>query len=146
MGAIWFAIIVVLICAGLWVLFCWSAYNDYVAVGIPAVCLAVVMSFVSVFGIINAFAFVNANTTMDSQLAYRQEQRIMYMDALSAYQELRGQDVTGSETYLNLYKEILSFNRACDKADRYNDKWWAEGLFYDPTYVGIDPVPLRVME
>lgn len=146
MGAIWFAVIVVLICAGLWWLFCWAAYNDYIAVGIPAVCLAVVMSFVSVFGIINACAFVGANATMDSQLAYRQEQRIMYMDALSAYQELRGQDVTGSETYLNLYKEILSFNRSCDKADRYGDKWWAEGLFYDPTYVGIDPVPLRVME
>ena len=143
MGAIWFAVIAVLICAGLWV---WSAYNDYIAISIPAVCLAVVMSFVSIFGIINAFAFVGANATMDSQLAYRQEQRIMYMDALSAYQELRGQDVTGSETYLSLYKEILSFNRSCDIADRYNGKWWAEGLFYDPTYIGIDPVPLRVME
>ena len=146
MGAIWFAVIVILICAGLWILFCWSAYNDYVAVGIPAVCLAVVMSLVSVFGIVNAIAFVGANATLDSQLAYRQEQRIMYMDALSAYQELRSQDVTGSETYLSLYKEILVFNRACDKANRYNGKWWAEGLFYDPTYVGIDSVPLRVME
>ena len=146
MGAIWFAVIAVLICTGLWVLFCWSVYNDYIAIGISAVCLAVVMSFVSIFGIINALAFVGANATMDSLLAYRQEQRIMYMDALSAYQELRGQDVTGSETYLSLYKEILSFNRSCDKADRYNGKWWAEGLFYDPTYIGIDPVPLRVME
>lgn len=146
MGAIWFAVIVVLLCAGFWGLFCWSAYKDYIAVGIPAVTLAVLLSLVSVFGVINAFAFVNANATMDSQLVYRQEQRIMYMDALSAYQELRGKDVTGSETYLNLYKEILDFNRACDKADRYNSKWWAEGLFYDPTYIGIDPVPLRVME
>lgn len=146
MGAIWFAVIVVLLCVGFWWLFTWAAYNDYVAVGIPAICLAVVLSIVSVFGVFNAIAFVSAKTTMDAQLAYRQEQRIMYMDALSAYQELRGQDVTGSESYLNLYKEILDFNKSCDKAERYKGEWYAEGLLYDPTFIGIDPVPLRVME
>lgn len=146
MGAILFAVAMITLCIGLCVAFAWAVENDLPAIGIPTLILAAIFAIAGLIGGINAVGYIHTVSTLDTQVAYKIEQREMYVDALTAYQDLRIQDVTSSESYLSLYKEILSFNHECNKANTYNNIWYAKGLLYNPSYVGIDPVPLRMME
>ena len=95
---------------------------------------------------INAIGYGYTMANLDAYVAKNQEKSIMYTDMVRTYEQLRNQDITASDSYLNLYKEIIDFNHSIDKAERHNGNWMAEGLLYDPSYVGVDMVPLRILK
>ena len=93
---------------------------------------------------INSIAYINTSANLD---AFQQENRVqsaVYSTLLVNYNEMRKNDVTASETYMKLYDDILHFNRECEKAQKWEGKWWAEGIFYDPSYLGVEPVELTL--
>jgi hypothetical protein len=102
-----------------------------------SVVLAVVLSFCSIASV----------STMANLDALQQENRVqgaVYATLLVNYDEMRRNDVTASETYMTLYSDILNFNRECEKAQKWEGKWWAEGIFYNPSYSGVEPVELTL--
>ena len=93
---------------------------------------------------VNSIAYINTSANLDT---FQQENRVqgaVYSTLLVNYDEMRRKDVTASETYMKLYDEIINFNKAVAKAEKWKDTWWAEGLFYDPSYLNVEPVELTL--
>lgn len=100
---------------------------------IPAIILSIV-----------SFSFVCTAANIDTLQAKNKAQSAVYTTMIEYYEELRSQDVTASDAYMELYEDILTFNKEVGKAQRWGDTWWAEGVFYDPVYIGVEPVELLV--
>ena len=64
---------------------------------------------------INAMAYGYTMANLDAYVAKNQERSIMYTDMVRTYEQLRNQDVTASDSYLALYKEINDFNSEIDR-------------------------------
>lgn len=81
---------------------------------------------------------------IDNRRAYIIEKGIVYTEMLDKYQTmLMPQDLTASDSYLDLYSKILEYNKEIRDAEKWNDVWWAEGMLYDPAYLGVEPIPIN---
>lgn len=114
----------------------WFEIPCGVCCGISLV-LAVILAFCSI-------ASVNVMANLDALQQENRVQGAVYSTLLVNYDEMRRNDVTASETYMKLYDDILHFNRECEKAQKWEGEWWVEGIFYDPSYLGVEPVELTL--
>ena len=146
MGAIVAFIIQLVITVAVLVFGAWLLDNWCGLFGGLMVSLGGAMAIVTLVFAINAITCGYTMANLDVCIAKNQERSIMYTDMVRTYEQLRNQDITASDSYLNLYKEIIDFNHEIDKAERHNGNWMAEGLLYDPSYVGVDMVPLRILK
>ena len=69
--------------------------------------------------------------------------RAMYIDELEKYEEMRGNDVTASSTYLELREKVIDFNTKIEQA-RNLESPWLKGVFYEPEYLTVEPIPLSI--
>ena len=70
--------------------------------------------------------------------------KMTYTEMLDKYQTtLMPQDLTASDSYLELYSNILDYNQEVRNAKKWEDTWWAEAIFYDPAYVGVKEIPIN---
>lgn len=93
---------------------------------------------------VNSIAYINTSANLEAIQEHNRVQGAVYGTLIQNYDEMRTRDVTASETYMKLYDEIISFNKAVAKAEKWGDTWWAEGLFYDPGYLNVERVDLTV--
>ena len=69
--------------------------------------------------------------------------RVMYIDELEKYDEMRDTDVTASSTYLELNEKIIEFNTAIEQA-RNLESPWLKCIFYEPEYLTVEPIEIEV--
>ena len=83
-------------------------------------------------------------TNIDNRRECVIEKGIVYTEMLDKYQTmLMPQDLTASDSYLELYSEILNYNNEVRNAKKWNEVWWAEGILYDPAYLGVELIPIN---
>lgn len=146
MGAVFAFLFCVIVTVALFVASARFFDSDYGFAAVGALILAVIMAFVSFFAGINFIAWGMVKVDIDSSIAYHQAKQIMYHEMIEKYDTLALQDVTASEQHMALYKEILDFNHEVDRVERNSHQWWTEGVLWDPSYVGIDKVPITTLK
>ena len=95
------------------------------------------------FGI-NAGYRLIVHSNMEAYRAEKIEMRDSCVALLDKYDTLTGQDVTASDSYLVIYDKVIKFNKQVRLAQTNKDRaFWTEGLFYDPSYVDIEPIEIK---
>ena len=146
MGAVFAFLFCVIITIVLFVVSARFFNNDYDFAAVGTLALAMIMVFISFFAGINFIAWSIVKVDIDSSIAYHQAKQIMYHEVIEKYDALALQDVTASEQHMALYKEILEFNHEVDRVERNGHQWWTEGVLWDPSYVGINKVPITTLK
>lgn len=136
------AIIVALLCVVFVVAGTRMMDNSCMFLGIIAWTLAVIFLFVGIAAIVNAFAYGGYLVNIEAYRAQAAEERAVYVTMLSEISHLIEQDVTASDTYFDIYDRVINFNRYVTKAEKWAGTW-AEGIFCDPSYVGLEVIPLN---
>lgn len=109
-----------------------------------AVILVVVFSLTAIVFGINAGYYLVVNSNMEVYRVEKIEMRDSYVALLDKYDNLVKQDITASDSYLDVYNKIVDFNKEVRLAQANKDRaFWAEGLFYDPSYINIEPIELK---
>lgn len=80
--------------------------------------------------------------SLDTNTYLFTEQREVLIRLKENYSTLMAQDLTGSESYLDLYERIIAFNNNIYKANRWKDVWWAKCIMYNPAYLNIQLIPI----
>lgn len=108
------------------------------------VSLVVFLSIAAVGFGINAGCYLIVNSNIEAYRAEKNEMRDSYIALLDKYENLSKQDITASNSYLDVYDKIVDFNKEVRLAQTNKDRaFWAEGLFYDPSYINIEPIELK---
>lgn len=141
MGAIIFMVICI-VCTGIFFFLGNKLFMDYDREFLGMVCIAVAVIFAiaAVISIINFICWLMISINIEANIIANIETREMYVNQLAAYEATRSNDIFASDMYLNLYKEVVSFNKEINKAA--NGSWWSEGLLWDPSYVGIETIAI----
>ena len=106
--------------------------------------IGIVMCFISLILLIGALNWTAYVANIESRRAYVIEKGAVYAEMLDKYQTtLMPQDLTASDSYLELYSNILDYNQEVRNAKKWKDSWWAEAIFYDPAYVGAKEIPIN---
>lgn len=136
----------VVVCIALFGLALWGMSKavdyDYMFLGACCIGLAVVMVIIGIAAVVNAIDYTDYLVNTESRIEEQVETRAVYVTMLHEMGSLMEQDVTASETYMDIYNKVISFNRSV----RHYEKWdgtWFEGLFCDPTYKGLEIIPLN---
>lgn len=109
-----------------------------------AVILVAVFSLVAIGFGINAGYRLIVHSNMEAYRAEKIEMRDSYVALLDKYDNLTGQDVTASDSYLAIYDKVIEFNTQVRLAQTNKDRaFWTEGLFYDPSYIDIEPIGIK---
>lgn len=141
MGAIIFMVICI-VCAGTFFFLGSKLFMDYDRefLGIVCIVVAVIFAVAAIISIINFICWLMVSVNIEANIIANIETREMYVNQLAAYEATRSNDIFASDMYLNLYKEVVSFNKEINKAA--NGSWWGEGLLWDPSYVGIETITI----
>lgn len=108
------------------------------------VSLVVFLSIAAIGFGINAGCYLIVNSNIEAYRAEKIEMRDSYIALLDKYENLSKQDITASNSYLDVYDKIVDFNKEVRLAQTNKDRaFWAEGLFYDPSYINIEPIELK---
>ena len=106
--------------------------------------VGIIMCFISFILLIGALNWTAYVANIESRRAYVIEKGAVYTEMLDKYQTtLMPQDLTASDSYLELYSNILDYNQEVRNAKKWKDSWWAEAIFYDPAYVGVKEIPIN---
>ena len=106
--------------------------------------VGIVMCFISFILLIGALNWTAYVANIESRRAYVIEKGAVYAEMLDKYQTvLMPQDLTASDSYLELYSNILDYNQEVRNAKKWKDSWWAEAIFYDPAYVEAKEIPIN---
>lgn len=109
-----------------------------------AVILVAVFSLAAIGFGINAGYRLIVHSNMEAYRAEKIEMRDSYVALLDKYDNLTGQDVTASDSYLAIYDKVIEFNTQVRLAQTNKDRaFWTEGLFYDPSYIDIEPIEIK---
>lgn len=109
-----------------------------------AVILVAVFSLAAIGFGINAGYRLIVHSNMEAYRAEKIEMRDSYVALLDKYDNLTGQDVTASDSYLAIYDKVIEFNTQVRLAQTNKDRaFWTEGLFYDPSYVDIELIEIK---
>lgn len=136
------AVIVALLCVVFLVAGTRMMNDDRLFLGIMAWILAVIFFLVGVVATVNAFAYGGYLANVEAYRAQAAEERTVYVTMLGEISHLIEQDVTASDTYFDIYDRVVSFNRYVTKANKWAGTW-AEGIFCDPSYAGLEVIPLN---
>lgn len=146
MGAVFAFLFCVIVTVALFIVSARFFDRNYDFAAVCALILAVIMIIISIFATINFIAWGIVKMDIDSNIAHHQAKQIMYHEMIEKYDALALQDVTASEQHMALYKEILEFNHQVDRVERNGHQWWTEGVLWDPSYVGINKVPITTLK
>lgn len=136
------AIIVALLCVVFTVAGTRMIDDNRLFLGIIAWVLAVIFFLVGIVATVNAFEYGGYLANVEAYRAQAAEERAVYVTMLGEISHLIEQDVTASDTYFDIYDRVINFNRYVTKAEKWAGTW-AEGIFCDPSYVGLEVIPLN---
>lgn len=141
MGAIIFMVICI-VCTATFFFLGYKLFMDYDRefLGMVCIVIAVIFAITAVISIINFICWLMVSVNIEANIIANIETREMYVNQLAAYEATRSNDIFASDMYLNLYKEVVSFNKEINKAA--NGSWWSEGFLWDPSYVGIETIAI----
>ena len=138
-----FFVFIVLIVLGLCLIKALSeSYHEYATI---FACFAEgIICVISLLLLISAINWSGYVTNIDNRRECVIEKGIVYTEMFDKYQTvLMPQDLTASDSYLELYSKILNYNNEIRNAEKWNGVWWAEGILYDPAYIGVEPIPIN---
>jgi hypothetical protein len=104
--------------------------------------LCIVFAILTLAFTIIAIDYTDYLLNVDSRMEEQVEKRAVYVTMLSEVGTLMSQDVTASDTYFDIYDKVLSFNSSVRRCQRWNGTIF-EGLLCDPTYKGLEIIPLN---
>lgn len=136
-------IVMFLLLAGLCVLGTWAMNEDRCLIFISTLVLGIAMLFGTIGFTINAFDYGDYLMNPDVRIEATMEKRNSLVQLLSNYNMMMEQDVNASESYITIHKDVRDFNDSVRRANHWQDTWWAEGWLYDPTYVGLNTIPIN---
>lgn len=138
--------IFVIVCIALFVLALWgmskAADYDYMFLSSSCVGLAIIMAIIGIVAVINAVDYTDYLLNPEARIEEQIERRAVYVTMLSEIGNLMEQDVTASETYMNIYDKVIDFNHTIRKYEKWGGTWF-EGLLCDPTYKNLEIIPLN---
>ena len=139
------AVVVAIVAIACFLLFAWALDNDCNLLAFPSFGIGAISAIVCVVLVINAICWTTCITNIEAYRADVAARGVVYEELARDYEEiLMPNDVTAADTYMDIYREILSYNKEVRKADKWEDTWWAEGLLYDPSYTEAEVIPITV--
>lgn len=139
------AIVVAIIAIAAFVAFQWALDEEIKLLAFPSFAVGAVAAFVTVGLVINAICWTTCMANIEASRADVNARGIVYAELARDYEQiLMPNDVTAADTYMDIYREILSYNKEVRKADKWEDVWWAEGLLYDPSYTEAEVIPISI--
>ena len=120
-----------------------KAFNrEKILTSIVALLLGAVMAVASLATCCNAYYYIDYKANEATRQEWRIEERTVLTTMLAEITGLMEQDVTASRTYMEIYNEVLSFNRNVREANTWGGTMW-EGILCDPSYAELDVIPLN---
>lgn len=136
-------VVMILLLIGLLVLATWAMDRDHVFLWLTSGVLVIAMFIGAVGFTINACDYGDYLMNPDVRIEATMEKRNSLVQLLSNYNMMMEQDVNASESYITIHKDVLDFNDSVRRANHWQNTWWAEGWLYDPTYVGLNTIPIN---
>lgn len=100
------------------------------------VCIVLAIVFYSAFVIMLACFLSELPAIIHPDLTI-----LEYKETAYAYSELlteyKYSDIIASNDYIELYQDIIKYNKKVRLANKYQGKWWLEYLFFNPIYTGL---------
>lgn len=135
-------IVCIIICAFLFWLSSKLFDKDRVFRAVIALIFAAIFAITTLASFINAVAYIDYKVHETARVEERVEKLNVLTTMLGEISYLIEKDVTASDTYMNIYNEVIAFNRHVREANTWTGTIW-EGFLCDPSYVGLDIIPLN---
>lgn len=135
-------IVCIIICAFLFWLSSKLFDKDRVFRAVIALIFAAIFAITTLASFINAVAYIDYKVHETARVEERVEKLNVLTTMLGKISYLIKKDVTASDTYMNIYNEVIAFNRYVREANTWTGTIW-EGLLCDPSYAGLDIIPLN---
>lgn len=135
-------IVCVIICALLFWLGSKLFDKDRVFRAVIALIFAAIFAITTLASFINAVAYIDYKVHETARVEERVEKLNVLTTMLGEISYLIEKDVTASDTYMNIYNEVITFNRNVREANTWTGTIW-EGFLCDPSYAGLDIIPLN---
>ena len=135
-------IICIIICAFLFWLGSKLFDKDRVFRAVIALIFAAIFTITTIALFINAVAYIDYKVYETALVEERVEKLNVLTTMLGEISYLIENDVTASDTYMTIYNEIITFNRHVREANTWTGTMW-EGILCDPSYAGLDIIPLN---
>ena len=135
-------IICIIICAFLFWLGSKLFDKDRVFRAVIALIFAAVFAIITLASFINAVAYIDYKVYETALVEERVEKLNVLTTMLREISYLIENDVTASDTYMTIYNEVIAFNRHVREANTWTGTMW-EGILCDPSYAGLDIIPLN---
>lgn len=125
--------------------FCLALNRDNVWLSLPSFAVSMITAIVAVILVLNAISWTSYITNIEACRADVNARGIVYAELAHDYEQiLMPNDATAADTYMDIYREILSYNKEVRKADKWKNVWWAEGLLYDSSYTEAKVIPISI--
>lgn len=135
-------IVCIIICAFLFWLSSKLFDKDRVFRAVIALIFAAIFAITTLASFINAVAYIDYKVHETARVEERVEKLNVLTTMLGEISCLIEKDVTASDTYMNIYNEVITFNRNVREANTWTGTIW-EGILCDPSYAGLDIIPLN---
>ena len=135
-------IVCIIICAFLFWLSSKLFDKDRVFRAVIALIFAAIFAITTLASFINAVAYIDYKVHETARVEERVEKLNVLTTMLGEISYLIEKDVTASDTYMNIYNEVIAFNRHVREANTWTGTIW-EGFLCDPSYAGLDIIPLN---
>ena len=135
-------IVCIIVCALLFWLGSKLFDRDCVFRSVIVTIFAVIFAIAVLVSSINAVIYVDYKVNEATRAEWRIEERNVLVTMLGEIGSLMENDVTASNTYMNIYNEVIAFNRNVREANTWTGTMW-EGILCDPSYAELDIIPLN---
>lgn len=135
-------IVCIVVCAFLFWLSSKLFDKDRVFRAVIALIFAAIFAITTLASFINAVAYVDYKVHETARVEERVEKLNVLTTMLGEISYLIENDVTASDTYMTIYNEVIAFNRHVREANTWTGTIW-EGFLCDPSYAGLDIIPLN---
>ena len=135
-------IVCIIICAFLFWLSSKLFDKDRTFRAVIALIFAAIFAITTLASFINAVAYIDYKVHETARIEERVEKLNVLTTMLGEISYLIENDVTASDTYMTIYNEVIAFNRHVREANTWTGTIW-EGFLCDPSYAGLDIIPLN---
>ena len=135
-------IVCIIICAFLFWLGSKLFDKDRIFRAVIALIFAAIFAITTLASFINAVAYIDYKVHETARVEERVEKLNVLTTMLGEISYLIENDVTASDTYMTIYNEVIAFNRHVREANTWTGTIW-EGFLCDPSYAGLDIIPLN---
>lgn len=135
-------IVCIIICAFLFWLGSKLFDKDRVFRAVIALIFAAIFAITTLASFINAVSYIDYKVHETARVEERVEKLNVLTTMLGEISYLIEKDVTTSDTYMTIYNEVIAFNRHVREANTWTGTIW-EGFLCDPSYAGLDIIPLN---